>query len=47
MPKEFGSGSVMMHAGLVDKKTDEPKVCFYVEGADDDGWLPLDTVEIA
>jgi hypothetical protein len=46
VPKEFQTGSVMLHAGLVDRKTNEAKARFAVEGADEDGWVPLDSVEI-
>ena len=46
VPKEFQPGSIMLHTGLIDRKIDEPKVRFAVEGADHDGWMPLDTIEI-
>ena len=46
MPREFLPGPVMLHMGLVDLKTNEPKVRFAVEGATSDGWVPLDTVEV-
>ena len=46
LPQEFEPGSVMLHAALVDPATNEPKVRLASEGADPDGWLPLDTLEV-
>ena len=46
LPREFQPGSVMLHAALVDAATNVPKVRFAVEGADADGWVPLDTIEV-
>ena len=46
MPREFSLGPVMLHMGLVDMKTNQPKVRFAVEGAGPDDWVPLDTVEV-
>jgi hypothetical protein len=46
VPKTFQPGIAMLHAALVDPRANEAKVRFAVEGADEDGWVPLDTVEI-
>ena len=46
LPAEFRPGSVMLHVALVEPATNVPKVRFAVEGADPDGWFPLDTLEI-
>jgi hypothetical protein len=46
LPAEFQPGSVMLHAAFVDAATNATKVRFAVEGADGDGWVPLDTIEI-
>ncbi|HUW55633.1 MAG TPA: DUF4832 domain-containing protein [Planctomycetota bacterium] len=46
LPETFGAGSVMLHAALVSPETGEPGVRLANEGADADGWLPLDTIEI-
>jgi hypothetical protein len=46
LPKKFQPGSVMLHAALVEAKTNVPKVRFASEGADPDGWLPLAAIEV-
>jgi hypothetical protein len=46
VPKEFEPGSVAVSAALVDRETGEPKVRFASEGADVDGWLALDHIEV-
>ena len=46
LPNDFRPGNVMLHAGLIDSTSGEPKVRFANEDAEADGWLPLDTIEI-
>ena len=46
LPRDFESGTVMLHVALVDAETFLPKVHFAVDGIGSDGWLPLLAVEI-
>jgi len=46
LPACFTAGEVMIHVALVDAATKTPRVRFAAEGTDDDGWLPMDTIEV-
>jgi hypothetical protein len=46
LPAGFTAGEVMIHVALVDAAAKTPRVRFAVEGAEDDGWLPMDTIEV-
>jgi hypothetical protein len=46
LPGEFEKGPVMLHVAFVDAEAGVPKVRFASEGADPDGWLPLEPIQI-
>ena len=46
LPGGFAEGEVMMEAAIIDPATGRPRVSFAVEGAGDDGWYALDTIEV-
>jgi len=46
VPESFKPGEVMLHAGIIDPETEQPKVRFAVQETDEKGWVPLDTVEV-
>ncbi len=44
--KSLEKGEAKLYAGLVTPGTDQPRVHFAVENAQDDGWVPLGVLEI-
>jgi hypothetical protein len=46
LPDGFRPGLAMIHVALVDPKSDVPKARFASEGADADGWLAMEPIEI-
>jgi hypothetical protein len=46
LPEQFVPGAIAIHAGLVDQRTQLPKVAFASEGRDEEGWLALDRLEL-
>ena len=47
VPEAFAPGDVMLHAGIIDPGTQEPKVRFAVVETDEEGWVPLGTIQTA
>jgi hypothetical protein len=47
IPAAFAAGSAQVSCALIDPRHRRPAVRFASEGADADGWFPLDTIEIA
>jgi hypothetical protein len=46
LPGHFVPGMIALHAGLVDRRTHQPKVAFASEGRDQEGWLFLERLEL-
>ena len=46
IPPIFTDGEAMMHVAIVDPVTRQPTVSFAIEGVEEDGWYPLDTIEV-
>lgn len=46
VPETFKPGKVMLHAGIIDPETGTPRVRFAVEETDEEGWVPLGTIEV-
>ena len=46
IPDFFEPGQIMLHAGLIEPATGQPRVRFAVEESDAEGWVPLDTIAV-
>mgnify|MGYP001616664118 CR=1 FL=1 len=46
LPKDFGEGKVDVSVGLMDPRTQKPRVRFAVEETDADGWVHLGKLNV-